>query len=188
MKVKFNYKGIWCLTPLCLLLSLVGCSRQKESLKKDIVKLQSRKVNIPLDLMLCFNGLLTTAPNPDKLKFKLIIYTDSVSCFSCSLNRLFYWTPLIDSLKPSIDFVFILSPKANELDKVKDVLRLGNLNYPVYIDTCSAFIKANPHIPDNNLMHTFLLNNKDSVVLVGNPLSTPKIKEILINIIKSDRQ
>ena len=178
---------IWiiCITISCF---FIGCSKEKTSLKMDIQKLQSQKIHIPFDSMLYFNGTLPVATESNLHKYKLVVYTDSLSCSSCSLKGLFYWESLIDSLNASMDFVFIISPKKEEIDKVKETLRLERLDCPVYIDTCSTFIRKNPHIPDNSLMHIFLLNDKDSVVLVGNPQSNPKIKELLLNIIKSNNQ
>ena len=166
----------------------LACSKQKSSLKEDVMRLQSKEIHIPFDSMQCFNGIFPSIPNRNNLKYKLVVYTDSLSCSSCSLKRLFYWEPLIDSLHSSLDFVFIFSPKKDEIVRVKETLRIENLNCPVYIDTCSAFTRANPHIPANELMHTFLLNDKDSVILVGNPKSNPRIKELLFKILDEMKQ
>ncbi|MBR2195950.1 MAG: hypothetical protein IJ911_10090 [Salinivirgaceae bacterium] len=43
-------------------------------------------------------------------------------------------------------------------------------DYPIFIDTANQFYKLNPHIPDNKLMHSFLLDSEGKVVLVGNPI------------------
>lgn len=170
------------------LLFPVSCSKQKTSVKEDVMQLQSQRVHIPFDSLLCFNAVIPDSSEHRRLKYKLVVYTDSLSCPSCSLKRLFYWEPLIDSLHSSLDFVFIFSPKKDEIVRVKETLRIENLNCPVYIDTCSAFTRANPHIPANELMHTFLLNDKDSVILVGNPQSNPRIKELLFNILDEMKQ
>lgn len=183
----FHMMIIWGVGISSILFPL-ACSKQKSSLKEDVMRLQSKEIHIPFDSMQCFNGIFPSIPNRNNLKYKLVVYTDSLSCSSCSLKRLFYWEPLIDSLQASIDFVFIFSPKMDEIDRVKETLRLENLNCPVYIDTCSAFTRANPHIPANELMHTFLLNDKDSVILVGNPKSNPKIKELLFKILDGMKQ
>ena len=170
------------------LLFPVSCSKQKTSIKEDVMQLQSQRVHIPFDSLLCFNAVMPDSAEYPRLKYRLVVYTDSLSCSSCSLRNLFYWEPLVDSLQKSIDFVFIFSPKHDEINRVVETLRLENISCPIYIDTCSVFIKKNPHIPSNNLMHTFLLNEKDSVVLVGNPQSNPKIKELLFNILEESKQ
>lgn len=174
---------------LCLIIMLYwGCERKESTLSQDILRLKSQQVHIPFDSLLCFNVVMPDSSEHRHLKYKLVVYTDSLSCSSCSLRNLFYWEPLVDSLQKSIDFVFIFSPKHDEINRVVETLRLENISCPIYIDTCSAFIRANPHIPTNNLMHTFLLNEEDSVVLVGNPQSNPKIKELLFSILEESQQ
>lgn len=170
------------------LLFSVSCNKQKTSIKEDVMQLQSQRVHIPFDSLLCFNAVMPNSSEHRHLKYRLVVYTDSLSCSSCSLRNLFNWEPLVDSLQKSIDFVFIFIPKHDEINRVVETLRLENISCPIYIDTCSYFIRANPHIPSNNLMHTFLLNEKDSVVLVGNPQSNPKIKELLFHILEESKQ
>lgn len=174
---------------LCIItMFLGGCDRKKSTLSQEILRLQSQKVNIPFDSMLRFNALSSDASENSLKNYKIVIYTDSVSCSSCSIKRLFNWEPLIDSLQESLSFIFIFSPQKEDIERVKQTLLTERLSWPVYIDTCSAFDRRNPHIPDNSLMHTFLLNENDSVVLVGNPQSNPRIKELLFNILYNVKQ
>lgn len=185
---KYSNNNIFPTFAFLALVMGIACSKSGDSIKENIMLLQSRKIHIP------YTSLQKYCSNEDKITlidnwaYKLVIYTDSASCSSCALKRLPDWLPLVDSLSSKIDILFIFSPTKDNLEKLKETLLLENITYPIYIDTCSAFIRANPHIPSNNLMHTFLLNEEDSVVLVGNPQSNPKIKELLFNILEESKQ
>lgn len=53
-----------------------------------------------------------------------------------------------------------------------------NFDYPILIDTLGEFERLNPHLPKNQALHTFLLDENNRVILVGNPLRNKKIKEM----------
>ena len=57
-------------------------------------------------------------------------------------------------------------------------------NYPILLDTLGEFEKLNPHLPKNHLLHTFLLDENNRVVLVGNPLRNKKIEEMFYKIVE----
>jgi len=64
-----------------------------------------------------------------------------------------------------------------------DIVAESGVKIPVFVDSCYAFTRINPFIPHNTIMHTFLLNQNDSIVLVGNPLRNKKIEELVQKII-----
>ena len=51
-------------------------------------------------------------------------------------------------------------------------------DYPILLDTLGEFEKLNPHLPKNRALHTFLLDENNNVILVGNPSQNRKIKEM----------
>ena len=65
-------------------------------------------------------------------------------------------------------------------DALSQYFHFTELNHPMYIDSTNVFINTNPHIPAEEMFHVFLLNEKDSIVLVGNPLFNPQIEDLLI--------
>lgn len=52
------------------------------------------------------------------------------------------------------------------------------VNYPVYIDTQGVFQQNNPHLSKNKLLHTFLLDENNNVILVGNPVRNLRVKDL----------
>ena len=45
-----------------------------------------------------------------------------------------------------------------------------------------------PHIPSNPLLHSFLLDENDSVLLVGNPVRNKKIEELFFKILEERKK
>ena len=76
----------------------------------------------------------------------------------------------------------IVAPKHEQIEDAYLSIESNGLDSPVYVDTAYAFRKANPYLPDERMYHSFLLDEKDSVVIVGNPIENPKI-DSLINVI-----
>lgn len=50
----------------------------------------------------------------------------------------------------------------------------------MYIDSTNIFKKENPNIPSEEMFHVFLLDENDSIILVGNPLFNTQIEDMLI--------
>ncbi|MBS4809127.1 MAG: hypothetical protein KH071_14815 [Paraprevotella sp.] len=55
---------------------------------------------------------------------------------------------------------------------------------PVYLDSLGVLERANPQIPSNPDLHTFLLDEDNNVLLVGNPIWNEKIKEMFWQIVE----
>ena len=79
---------------------------------------------------------------------------------------------------------FIFSPSTEELANIRLSLSASRFYHPIYVDTSGIFIRENPHLPHNPLFHTFLLDEDNRVVLVGNPLENEKIEELFWKIVK----
>ena len=118
---------------------------------------------------------------------KLVIYTDSVECSSCVISKMYLWNSIIENTelyKDKLKFYYILSPQRQHIEKVRSALNVIDFEYPVIIDTLGKFAKLNPHLPENKALHTFLLDENNNVILVGNPLRNKKIEEMFYQIVE----
>lgn len=116
-------------------------------------------------------------------KYKILVYTDSVGCVGCTLrlSQWMEWITQIDSISENkVSFLFFIHPK-----DMRDLLLLlcsQNFDVPVCIDRNNSLYKLN-RFPSNAMLQTFLLDEHNKVLAIGNPMHNPKIKELYMKII-----
>jgi len=120
--------------------------------------------------------------------YKILMYVDSAGCTSCSL-RIFEWKRIImeaDSIAPNqIGFLFYFHP--NNLRELDFLLISNNFDYPVFIDENNLINSLN-NFPDDMTFQTFLLDNDNKVLGIGNPTRSPGIWELYKKTITGDEQ
>lgn len=164
-----------------LLFMLCSCNADNnQKLLKDISLLQSKSVDYCKDRWEYSNIL--------KEKIKYVVYWDSINCTSCAIHQLELWKPLLEyseNYNGLLNFYFIFHPSKKDIDTFQIVLGENtNFDYPILIDTLGEFERLNPHLPKNQALHTFLLDENNRVILVGNPLRNKKIKEMFYKIVE----
>lgn len=121
-------------------------------------------------------------------KYKILIYTDSIGCVGCNLklSQWMEWMAQIDSISDNkVAFLFFIHPK-----HMTDLLLLlceQKFDFPVCIDRDNSLNKLN-HFPSNTMLQTFLLDEHNKVLAIGNPMHNPKIKELYMNLIFDKQQ
>ena len=176
------------LTPALLIayiicLFLVGCHKNKD-IRAEIVSMKSTKVTIDKDSMLYINGD-SNLIKEQTLQFTLIVYVDSTECTSCSIGKLKMWESYLSKFNGKMPFQFIalLEVKSGEVNQIERDIANIMLKVPILIDSNFVFRHQNPKFSNNSMFHTFLLNESDSVVLVGNPLQNEHIDKMFRKII-----
>lgn len=170
---------------LAFIMFLTSCG--KKNFADEILKMQSR----PIDLTACEgavcyeNGEKSTYSCADST-YRLIVYVDSTSCSPCFISHMYDYEEIVeefDSVGIKTLFVFELGQ-----DKAADVM--SSLEQQVYpfisaVVLNGGFASANPHLPSSSLLHSFLLDMENKVIVVGNPVRNDKIKELMFNTMKN---
>lgn len=171
---------------ICLFFA--GCHKN-QNIRDEIILLQSAKVTIDEDSMLCVNGdsIFIEQQTP---QFRLVVYVDSSECSPCSINKLKYWKTYLSKYnKNYIQMLILLEAKKGEVYRIENDItssKLNNItNNIIFIDSNFVFRHKNPHVPHNSIFHTFLLNKYDSVILVGNPLKNEHIEKMFRKIVNN---
>lgn len=176
----------------CFLLFMVFCSlscTRKNSYADGILQLQSRPVSLPLDKMRCmWNGRDTIVGGEEYAKgMKLVVYYDSAACSSCGLKTMYLWDKLIEELEScgkDVSLCFVFAPLKKDMGEFRLAMRTMPPLVPVYVDTVGVFARENPHLPREAMYHTFLLDEENRVVLVGDPSRNERIKELFWQIVE----
>lgn len=118
-------------------------------------------------------------------EYSIVNYIDSSGCVSCKLGlrKWTEWIPCLDSAK--VACVFVFNPKKNEVDSLKRYLKYNNFSYPVFIDEQDIFNSLN-HFPSDEQFHTFLLDHKNRVLAIGNPVYSTRIYDLYKKIVLSE--
>lgn len=172
-----------------LLLVFYSCDRNKKEAIDSIVKKWMGK-----EILFPENSSFITYDNRDSVDFlsmksdyRIVTYVNSETCFSCNL-RLPFWKGFVMevdsvSLDKNIPVLFYFYPK-NKSD-LYALLERHKFIYPVCFDEEDSLNKLN-HFPTDMAFQTFLLNSDNKVLAIGNPIN-PKVKELYLKIIQSEK-
>ena len=149
-----------------------SCSHIKQKKLKDLYnEWYGKEIEIPFD-NLSFNHPL-----------RIALYVGSDACAECQLNLPLWKTFIshLDSLtSDAVDICFFIQPYSTR--EIEIVLKQECFEYPVIIDTADLFNKTN-QLPENPSFHCFLLDYDNRVILIGNPVQNPKIRDLYIRTI-----
>ena len=169
-----------------LLLSflLFGC---RKTIEEDIVLMQSSPFKLNIDSLFCVKLAHDTFVEPEVSgKIKIVIFSDSTICSPCAIKSIgswYHYIQLSQNSKGGLQLFFIFVQNKKNINSLLYTLKEYFFDYPVYIDTLGIFQKDNPHLSENTKLHTFLLDENNNVILVGNPTHSLKLKELYDKII-----
>lgn len=157
-----------------------SCKKDNEKIKiESIVKeWTGKKIIFPESIPCISLDKDTTCISPQSTPYKILVYVDSTGCTSCKLH-LYKWNTLIREVEREIsdlvNFQFYFQPKDKK--ELTFLFRRDDFNHPVYIDEENKLNKYN-NLPTDDRFQTFLLDENNKVVLIGNPTANTKIWEL----------
>lgn len=164
---------------------IIGCTNNE--MKEKVTEFMSHPVHIPyekFDKRFC--SMFSDSTESQKA-IKVVYYVDSMSCTPCEINKM----ALIDAKKrdlfPNVEFVYIINIHPSNVDKAYSALCNARIVSPVYLDTLNAFLSVNPNFPDEKMFHSFVLNDKDSVLMAGFPFSTAQMETLFEDIVNKNK-
>ena len=175
---------------LCLLVSLQSCGNDKH-IKQEIEQMMSNPINLcdkQMKRYIC--GHEVNDSNDFHHKYLQLLFVDSATCSPCVWNQMPLWQEFADSVRnqnTDVSFAFVFHTKSSNKDRFLETMCKDTLfHYPIFLDTAGVFIKNNPNIPSNRLLHSFLLNSDNRVILVGDPVQNIRIREMFDLFLQKD--
>lgn len=182
---------VWIIIICFLLLAsllIIGKNSRDSILKEKLNELLTSHVVVSTSNMLCVDNSATNDNNQGGItqaRYKLLIYNGPDDCSTCAMSKMSEWNALLNlEREGALNIIFIFSPSKAEKEDLIKSYRSSGLEHPILIDTCGVFSIKNPHIPQEKVFHTLLLDSEDHVVLVGNPLRNDKIKKLFYKILR----
>ena len=136
---------------IILLLFLLACQdKKKDEIKHLVSEWQGKEIRFPKDMVFARFATDTVDFTLPKSPHKVLVFVDSIGCTSCKL-QLHRWKELIQ-YTDSITQGTVQSDRLNELN----------------------------HFPADGRFQTFLLDKDNKVVVIGNPIHNPNIRELYL--------
>lgn len=168
--------------------SLSACNSHKAEVQATVEEMQSSAITIPYERMECWASDSILEDRPwNKAKLKLVHYVDSATCSTCYLQKIAIYGLLFSmETQSNNDFynVFIINP--NIIAKKKLISDFSGKLIPqtIFVDSANVFMEVNPNIPSESMFHTFLLDENNKVILVGNPTFNKQIEDMMLSIVE----
>ena len=169
------------------MLLFVSCDDRKQ--RKEITRIvrewQNREIIFPKGLVFTRHGRDTTDYTIPPSSHKILMYVDSIGCTSCKL-QLHKWKEFIEEVDSltygTVPVIFIFHPK--DLREISYLLKRDGIDIPVCIDMADE-INALNRFPTHQQFQTFLLDDENKVVFIGNPVHNLRMKEMYLSEISS---
>lgn len=171
--------AIFCLAFILLIFD--GCKRGN-TVESSIRKMTTRAISVDTCRMFRLTRHdINSYQSPSKYPFRLITYIDTTECGPCTMESMYKWNEYLNYERDGIiRIIFIFQTNKTILPSLIDSYHVSGLQHEIYLDTASIFERKNPKIPKEYRYHTILTNDKNQVILVGNPTSNKRIKNLLL--------
>lgn len=163
------------------MLLFVACQdKQKEDIKQLVSEWQGKEVLFPQDLVFTRFVSDTVDFRIPESSYKVLVYVDSIGCTSCKL-QLHRWKELIqytDSVtQGAVPFLFFF--QSNDKKEIRYILKRDNFDKPICLDLSDRLNQLN-RFPSDSRFQTFLLDKDNKVVVIGNPIHNPNVRELYL--------
>lgn len=169
---------------LCIFIFVISSCKETE--KERITRLekewQGKTVVFPQKPVFTLFADTLDWQVPDS-EYKVLAYVDSTGCVSCKLQLLKWreWIREVETVTgKAFPFVFFFHAK-----KPRDIIytmKRDQFDYPVCLDTEGELNRLN-RFPADIAFQTFLLDRENRVVVIGNPIHNPSVKELYLKYI-----
>lgn len=145
----------------------------------EIKSFAGSAITVPKGLKIKCGGVDTTFQYTQiQTLAKMIVWHDNMACSSCRMKKIDEWNNIVAYSRDSIigfEPLFIFSPNKDNLYNFELEINIADFDYPILVDYENSFYDVNPHIPQDNKFHVFLIDKNNKVVLIGNPLHNQKL-------------
>lgn len=168
-----------------LLMSLYGCNRINDY--NNIRRVAGKTITFPIDMKFV-DGYNPYYVNVDSAKATFLFWIDNTQCSTCHLSNLGFFNKVFDFCRDSVENVNVMilfTPSDDKREDFMDVAYYREREMPIYIDENDSFSKMNSFIPKDIRYHSFLLNSRNEIILVGDPTADIAIWDLYKKVVYS---
>lgn len=162
---------------------LLGCTSKKQEYRKVVESWIGKEIVFPA-LKAKYEGRDTICNELWNAKYKILHYVDTIGCTKCKL-RLFDWRNYLKQLEnDSSDVACIFVLGVSDFKDFEQLQKENLFRWPVFYDPEMELNELN-RFPADSMLQTFLLNENNQVVAIGDPVRNSAIKKIYQEIINT---
>ena len=169
-------------------LSFTSCNNSRNEILLIVQEWQGKEILFPENIVFTIHGIDTVAYEIPISPHKIVVYIDSVGCMACRFH-FDRWNKLIAEIdvltNATVPVLFFFHAVANPRN-ISMHLQRDSLNVPVVFDLQDELNRLN-QFPTHHQFQTFLLDENNRVVLIGNPINNPAIREMFLSEITGGR-
>ncbi len=166
------------------LLSLAGsCDSTQNRIKHEIKHLVGKKLNLDFDVIEVTSDTIRTI-KMNSSDYRIVNFISKVECSPCAMRLIPILNNIADTMRLQATTNVIVITDSNDSLLIQKRLKELNLNNSVYLDYSNKYINMNNL---QNLLarnRTFLINSDNIILVVGEPHTNMKIRELYFNAIK----
>lgn len=165
---------------LLMVISLFSCKKDNRIIS-EIKELTGKTITFVKGYeSLCINDSLSISSIISE-DIKIISFIEDFPCTSCTMEMLSDWIKVVKSFEEKVGFLLVINtPKKDELFKA---LQEHDISHPIMYYDSDIFKEQNKlNVLTRN--RTFLLNQNNEIVLVGEPFNNRKLFELYNKTIK----
>lgn len=185
--MRIGFRPIFFCFFCVVLFSSCTKDKQKSEVAKIVQEWQGKEVHFPSDLVFTKYGEDTVEYQFSNATHKILMYVDSIGCTSCKL-QLHKWKEFASELDSvtngNVPILFFFQQK--DFKELSFLLKRDGIDFPVCVDVDNKLNKLN-RFPADQEFQTFLLDGENRVVLIGNPVLSPRIKELYLTEVSQNR-
>lgn len=161
---------------------LNGCEdKSKNRIARIVQEWQDKEIVFPRKMVFTKYGKDTVEYELPHSSYKILMYVDSIGCTSCKL-QLHKWKEFIEEVDSltfgTVPVLFFFHPQ--DLREISYLLKRDGIDMPVCIDMADEMNALN-RFPTHQEFQTFLLNEENKVVFIGNPAYNLRVKEMYLS-------
>lgn len=165
---------------------LVSCKESEQDKVARLVSEWSGKI-IHFPDSICLrsyrNDTVITKYARENFTYTILNYVDTMGCVSCRL-QLPRWKEMmneLDSIYPNkVNCLMVFNPQGK--NSLIRQIKNNQFDYFVFIDEKDTLNKMNNFLSEENFT-TFLLDKDNRIIAIGNPVLSPRVRELFFNII-----
>lgn len=150
---------------ILFLIIVLGCesNQRKQQLNAKLLEFHGKELKLPM-----FSG-----KDASKLKISSFINGECSAC----VNDLLKWKEWVAKDSMNVDFVFYFYASDQTTMRFIDSVFI-KMDYPLIFDAEKEYLQYNKLLDENKMFQTFLLDQDNKVLIVGNPLHNEKLSEL----------